>query len=166
MYSTSILHKANVGWSLLVQGKVWWKEAVDEALHWWSKYHQQLKFAKRRNFWQLLVMWSLKLSFVAFVFMSFIMRTVVIHCWQRLLCGEVLSLVTFSMLWLFFHWSFDWSVKQWSLMEIKGHNWSKCKHTKLSGFFFFALGWKECFLRILWIAFYRRSSTPLRYVSP
>jgi hypothetical protein len=48
LYSTSILHKANVGWSLLVQDKVWWKEGVDEALHGWSKHHQQLKFAKKQ----------------------------------------------------------------------------------------------------------------------
>jgi hypothetical protein len=79
LYSTSILHKANVGWSLLVQDKVWWKEGVDEALHGWSKHHQQLKFAKRRNFWQLLVIWSLKLSFVAFVFMTFVFLLL----WER-----------------------------------------------------------------------------------
>jgi hypothetical protein len=52
----------------------------------------------------------------------------------------VLSFVAFSVLWLFFSWSFDWFVEQWSWMEIKGRNWSKCKQTELSGFFFFALG--------------------------
>jgi Flp pilus assembly protein TadB len=59
------------------------KKGANETLDKWCKHHQQPKVAKGQNFRQLMVMWSLKLYYVTFVFMTFVfllvMRILVIH---------------------------------------------------------------------------------------
>jgi hypothetical protein len=143
-------NKSCVGYSIQPNW-VWWKEGADEALHRWSKHHQQLKVAKGQNFRQLLVM-KPEVIFCGICVhdLSFLvccenggnpLLTAPTMWWGALLgcifCGMVIFAL--ELIW----W---WSIQQWNWMEIKVCNWSKCRYTELSEKKFFALRWRDFFL--------------------
>ncbi len=103
-------------------GGVWVE--CDEKKGWMKPYTNEASTINSRklqndNFWQLLVMWSLKLSSVAFVFMTFVfllfMRTgsysllTVPVMWWGVLLGCIFCGMVFFQLEL--SW---WSVEQWN----------------------------------------------------